>query len=439
MDGVDVMDAVWRRWASALDEWTPVRWVGRVRRIAGAVVESAGPPATVGDVVDVVQPTGAVPAVVIGVADGRIAAIALADSPRPEPDARVVRRTSGLLVPVGEGLLGRVLGPLGEPLDGRELPPDVERVPLVARAPAALSRKPLDRRYPSGVAAIDCLLPMAYGQRVGIFAGSGVGKSTLLGMIARHNPGLVSVIGLIGERGREVREFLEDDLGEALARSVVVVATSDQPAPARMLGAEYATTIAEWFRAQGRDVVLIVDSLTRYAMALREIGLAAGEIAAARGYPPSVFAALPRLLERSGADDRGTITAFYTVLVEGDDLTEPIADTARATLDGHIVLDRTLADQGHYPAINPAASVSRLARRVAEAEHMALIQRFRELWAVREANRDLIRMGAYAPGTDPVLDEAIRRWEAMRRLLRQRHDEPGPSDPVQALQAVLAG
>jgi flagellum-specific ATP synthase len=308
---------------------------------------------------------------------------------------------------------------------------------LTRKAPPALERQPLRRRFHSGVAAIDCLLPMAFGQRVGIFAGSGVGKSSLLGMIARHNPGLISVIALIGERGREVREFLEDDLGDALARSVVVVATSDQPAPARMLGAEYATSIAEGFRAAGHDVVLVVDSLTRYAMALREIGLAAGEVAAARGYPPSVFGAIPRLLERSGADARGTITAFYTVLVEGDDLSEPITDTARATLDGHIVLSRALADQGHYPAIDPAASVSRLTRRVADARHVALTQRFRELWTSHEANRDLLRMGAYAPGSDPDLDQALDLWDGMRGLLRQPQEAPGPDDPVAALARTL--
>jgi flagellum-specific ATP synthase len=424
-------------WARAVAGLTTTRWVGRVRRITGAVLESEGPPCTVGDVVNVVEPDGVVQALVIGVKDGRVQAIALSDEPRPVPEARVEVSPDGLWAPVGEALLGRVLGPLGTPLDGRPLPERLDWVPLMAKAPPALERTPLRRPYRSGVKAIDCLLPMAFGQRVGIFAGSGVGKSTLLGMIARHNPGLISVIGLIGERGREVREFLEDDLGDALSRSVVVVATSDQPAPSRMLGAEYATAVAEWFRAQGHDVVLIVDSLTRYAMALREIGLAAGEISAARGYPPSVFGALPRLLERSGASRSGTITAFYTVLVEGDDLSEPITDTARATLDGHIVLARALADQGHYPAIDPAASVSRLTRRVASAEHLRLLQRFRELWATHEANRDLLRMGAYAPGTDPVLDDALRHWERMRALLRQGQEEAAPPDPVEALRQAV--
>jgi flagellum-specific ATP synthase len=425
-------------WRHEVEGFQPVRWVGRVRRITGSVLESEGPPCRVGDVVDVIQPDGLVQALVIGVRDGRVQALALTDEPRPVPEARVVATPEGLRVPVGEGLLGRVLGPLGNPLDGRELPSGLESVALDAKAPPALERQPLHRPYHSGVAAIDCLLPMAYGQRVGIFAGSGVGKSTLLGMIARHNPGMLCVIGLIGERGREVREFLEDDLGDALARSVVVVATSDQPAPARMLGTEYATAVAEWFRAKGHDVVLILDSLTRYAMALREVGLAAGEISAARGYPPSVFGAIPRLLERSGASREGTITAFYTVLVEGDDLTEPITDTARATLDGHIVLSRALADQGHYPAIDPAASVSRLTRRVASPDQLTLMQRFRELWSVHESNRDLLRMGAYAPGSDPALDEALRRWDGIRALLRQGQEATGPADPVAALREVLA-
>ena len=424
-------------WSNQAREFTPHRWVGRLRRIAGSVLESDGPPCTVGDVVDVMQDGGVVKALVIGVHDERVQALALTDDVRPTPEARVARTPEGLWAPVGEGILGRVLGPLGQPLDGKPLPRDLEAVPLTQKAPPALERQPLRRRFQSGVSAIDCLLPMAFGQRVGIFAGSGVGKSSLLGMIARNNPGLISVIALIGERGREVKEFLEDDLGDALSHSVVVVATSDQPAPARMLGAEYATAIAEWFRSRGHDVVLVVDSLTRYAMALREVGLAAGEIAAARGYPPSVFGAIPRLLERSGADAHGTITAFYTVLVEGDDLSEPITDTARATLDGHIVLARPLADQGHYPAIDPAASVSRLTRRVANAHHLALMQRFRELWSAHESNRDLLRMGAYAPGSDAALDEALAHWDGMRALLRQGQEVPGPTDPVAALAVAL--
>lgn len=433
------MSVPWADWAAEAGAIDPYRWVGRVRRIAGAVIESEGPPCTVGDVVSVDLAAGPLDALVIGVDDSRVQAIALASEPKPVPDARVTVHAGGLLVPVGMPLLGRVLGPLGQPLDGAPLPDGLERVSLLGKAPPALSRPPLHRRYRSGVAAIDCLLPMAYGQRVGIFAGSGVGKSTLLGMIARRNPGLISVIGLIGERGREVREFLEDALKEALARAVVVVATSDEPAPARMLGAEYATAVAEWFRDQGHDVVLIVDSLTRYAMALREIGLAAGEISAARGYPPSVFGAIPRLLERGGASPTGTITAFYTVLVEGDDLSEPITDTARATLDGHIVLARRLAEEGHYPAIDPLASISRLATRVADPDHLALAQRFRRLWAARESNRDLLRMGAYAPGSDPVLDDALAHYEAMRALLVQAEDSQGPADPVAALAAAVGG
>lgn len=425
-----------RAWMETLHTWQPKRWAGRVRRITGAVLESDGPPCAVGDLVDVLQPDGVIKALVIGIADSRVQAIALTEG-RCLPEARVLRSPDGLRAPVGEALLGRVLGPLGQPLDGRPLPNGLETVPLTTSAPSAFTRRPLRDPFRSGVTAIDSLLPMARGQRVGIFAGSGVGKSTLLGMIARQNVGALSVIGLIGERGREVGEFLEDDLGSGLSRSVVVVATSDQPAPARMLGAQYATAIAEWLRARGEDVVLIIDSLTRYAMALREVGLAAGEMPTARGYTPSVFAALPKLLERSGADQHGTMTAFYTVLVEGDDMMEPIADAARGTLDGHIVLSRSLADAGHYPAIDPLTSVSRLLRRVTTRRHFELIRKFRELWAVHESNRDLLRMGAYAAGTDPQLDHAIARWDAMQDLVRQGQNDVEPEDVVKALAEAL--
>lgn len=346
----------------------------------------------------------------------------------------------GLEAPVGEGLVGRVLDGLGRPLDGQPLPRFLRWVPADSSPPPALERPPIRRPLASGVRAVDAFLTLGRGQRVGIFAGSGVGKSTLLGMLARGTAADVTVLALIGERGREVREFIEHDLGvKGLARSVVVASTSDHPPAMRLAAANVATAIAEGFRDEGLDVLLLFDSLTRVAMAQREIGLAAGEPPTTRGYPPSVFSLLPRLVERAGASSTGSITAIYTVLVDGDELDEPIADLARATLDGHIVLARSLANAGHYPPIDVLASVSRLAVKVAAPAHTEAARRLRALMAAYEEARDLIAIGAYVRGADARVDEAMDLRPRLEAFLRQRAEEVSRFDDTVRALLDLAG
>lgn len=322
--------------------------------------------------------------------------------------------------PTGDTILGRVLDGLGRPLDGGRPLHGVRWLPVYNEPPSPLLREPITRRMGTGVRAIDGFITLGRGQRVGIFAGSGVGKSTTMGMLARGTEAEVTVIALIGERGREVRDFIEHDLGlEALQNTVIVASTGDNPAAMRLCAANAATAIAESFRDEGRDVMLLFDSLTRVAMAQREIGLAAGEPPATRGYPPSVFSLLPHLMERTGPGQRGSITAIYTVLVDGDDLEEPIADISRATLDGHIVLKRSLATAGHYPPIDVLGSVSRLMSRVAEADHQVAARRVRSLLAAHEEARDLISIGAYVRGSDPEVDGALEALPDIHALLRQ--------------------
>ncbi len=336
-------------------------------------------------------------------------------------------------VPVGAGLLGRVLDATGRPIDGRGPLTGVTRVGVDSEPPAALSRAPIAQSLPLGVRALDTLVTAGRGQRLGLFAGSGVGKSSLLSMIARGTEAQVSVIALVGERGREVREFLDHDLGaEGLARSVVVVATADQPALLRVRAAFTATRIAEQFRAEGRDALLMMDSLTRVASAQREIGLSVGEPPATRGYPPSTFGLLARLLERAGTAERGSVTGIYTVLVDGDDHNEPIADAARSILDGHVVLDRTLAVGGHYPPIDVLGSVSRVAGRVTSAEQRAAAVALRRVMAARRRAQDLLDVGAYQAGADPLVDAAVAFDADIQSFLRQGLDES--SDAAQAWQ-----
>jgi flagellum-specific ATP synthase len=347
------------------------------------------------------------------------------------PGSLVTGTGRSLRVGVGQGLLGRILDGLGKPIDGGDPPAVEEFYSINGNIPSPLERQRISEPLQIGVRAIDGLLTCGKGQRIGVFAGSGVGKSTLLGMMARNTKADVNVIALVGERGREVREFLERDLGpEGLRRSVVVVATSDQPALVRIKGAMVASTIAEYFRDQGADVLFMMDSVTRFAIAQREVGLAVGEPPATRGYTPSVFAALPKLLERSGPGLKGTITAFYTVLVEGDDMNEPIADTVRGILDGHIVLSRALAEQQHYPAIDVLASVSRLMTEVATPEHLQLAGRFRSLLAVYKDAEDLINIGAYAHGSNPRIDMAIKLIDGFRRFLQQETYETAQWDEM---------
>jgi flagellum-specific ATP synthase len=343
------------------------------------------------------------------------------------PGTRVLATGAPFRIAVGDGLLGRIVDGLGQPDDGRPLTGGVPRS-TIAPPPAPLSRPRIEDRVGLGVRALDGLVPCGRGQRLGIFAGSGVGKSSLLGMIARSSSAAINVIALVGERGREVREFIERDLGDALERSVVVVATSDQPALVRIKAAFTATTIAEHFRDEGHDVMLMMDSVTRFAMAQREVGLAIGEPPATRGYTPSVFALLPRLLERAGTSANGSITALYTVLVDGDDMNEPIADAARSILDGHIVLTRALAHAGHYPAIDVLQSVSRLLDEIVTADVIDAGRVLRSALAVLREKEDLVAIGAYQRGSDPPLDAALAHRTRIEEFLRQAVDDR--SDPL---------
>ena len=344
-------------------------------------------------------------------------------------------------VPVGRGLLGRIIDPLGRALDGKGPVVPEDYYPLYAEPVSPMERKEIEEPLDVGVRAINGLLTCGKGQRVGIMAGSGVGKSMLLGMIARHTEADVNVIALIGERGREVKEFVKRDLGEeGLERSVLVVATSDKSPLIRMRGAFVATAIAEYFRDQGREVILMMDSLTRFAMAQREIGLSIGEPPTTKGYTPSVFALLPKLLERAGTTpDRGSITGFYTVLVEGDDMNEPIADALRAILDGHIVLSRDLAAEGHYPAVDVLASLSRLMINVVDEEHMRYAQKLIDLLATYKRSEDLVNIGAYNRGSNPKLDYALEKMDRIRSYLRQDYRERVPLErSVQELKEIFA-
>ena len=435
---------------------------GRLTRVAGLVLESVGLRMPLGTACTIGQRDGGqVEAEVVGFSGDRLylmptgdlagiapGAIVRAVEPRP-PRPRLgqrwqpSRRSSDQAkrLPVGNALLGRVVDGAGRPLDGRGALVDAELRSIASRPVNPIERSPIERTLDVGVRAINALLTVGRGQRLGLFAGSGVGKSVLLGMMARYTSADVIVVGLIGERGREVKEFIEHILGvEGLKRAVVVAAPADVPALLRIQGAAYATTIAEHFRDQGRHVLLIMDSLTRYAMAQREIALAVGEPPATKGYPPSVFARLPQLVERAGngRDDGGSITAFYTVLTEGDDQQDPIADAARAILDGHIVLSRHLADQGHYPAIDIEQSISRAMHQLVSSSHFARVRRFKRLVARYERNRDLINVGAYTAGADAVLDEAIALYPTLERFLQQDMLERiGAAESTHDLEAIL--
>lgn len=395
---------------------------GRVAKVTGLVIEADGPHVSLGEVCEIRSPKGneAWPAEVVGFRDHRVLLMPLAPLDGLQPGCTVVAVSRGADAPAGPGLIGRVVDGLGEPIDGLGPIRATGRAALRQTPPHPLRRKRISESLSTGVKAIDTFIPLARGQRLGIFAGSGVGKSTLLGMIARGSEAQVNVIGLIGERGRELREFIEQDLGpEGLARSVVVVATSDQPALVRLRAAYLATAIAESFRDAGADVLLMMDSVTRFAMAQREVGLAAGEPPATRGYPPSVFALLPQLLERSGMGEQGAITALYTVLVEGSDFDEPVADAIRGILDGHLVLTRALATANHFPAIDVLDSVSRLTRTICSPQEQALLGRARDLMATYRRNEDMISIGAYVRGSQPAVDEAIAKHAALTGFLRQ--------------------
>jgi len=417
---------------------------GRVTDLIGLIVEATGLEAEVGEVcsIETGRDRPATPAEVVGFRAGRTLLMPLGEVHGIGPGNHVTASGQPVRVPTGPSLLGRVLDGLGRPIDGG--PPLDEGVVLSSiesSPPSPMERPRITERVSLGVRALDALVPCGRGQRLGIFAGSGVGKSSLLGMIARATEADVNVICLVGERGREVREFLDRDLGpEGLARSVVVVATSDQPALVRIKAALTATTIAECFRDMGADVLLMMDSVTRFAMAQREIGLAIGEPPATRGYTPSVFALLPRLLERSGTSALGSITGLYTVLVDGDDMNEPIADAARSILDGHVVLTRELAHQGHYPAVDVLQSVSRLVGEIMDPAARAAATDLRALMAAEKDKRDLVAIGAYERGTDPLADRAIDLKPAIDAFLRQTVDErPDALAADAALASVVGG
>jgi len=420
----------------------PAPVVGQVVRVVGLLIESNGPAASVGEICEVRTGRSApLPVEVVGFRDGRLLSVPLGDTAGIRPGDRILSRGSSLTVPVGDALLGRVIDGLGRPIDGRGPLGTIDEAPLRPDALNPMARDPIRHAIGTGVCAIDALLTCGRGQRIGVFGGSGVGKSTLLGMMARGTEADIVVLGLIGERGREVRSFLEHELGpEGLARSVVVVSTSDSPPLTRQRAAYTATAIAEAFRDRGRHVLLMMDSVTRFAMAQREVGLAAGEPPTAKGYPPSVFARLPGLLERAGAlRNRGSITAFYTVLVEGDDHNEPIADAVRGILDGHIVLSRDLASRNHYPAIDILPSISRTMPEVTTLQHRAHAAAVRDWLATLRDNEDLVSVGAYVPGSNPRIDLALTKREAIGRFLCQSADSCGRlADHIAALAALAS-
>lgn len=430
-------------WARLIDKADPYQPVGLVDQVIGLVIESRGPKAKIADVclIETGDPyTPTIPAEVVGFKEGKLLLMPLGEMGNLSPGARVFNTGHSFQVNVGPELLGRVLDGLGNPIDDRF--PISKDMPfhVHAHAPHPLKRREITETLSLGIKSIDGFMTLGKGQRVGIFAGSGIGKSTTLGMIARNTEADLSVIALIGERGREVQDFIEHSLGaEGMKRSVVVVSTSEQPALMKIKAALVATTVAEYFRKSGKNVLLMMDSLTRVAMALREVGLAVGEPPTTRGYTPSVFAFMPKLLERSGTSDTGSITGLYTVLVEGDDMNEPVADTVRGLLDGHIVLSRELAHQNHFPAVDVLSSVSRLMTQIADKGHRDAAGKIRDLMATYKRSEDLINIGAYVSGTNPKLDLAVALKDEIDRLLRQDIEENAPFENTVDWMLKIAG
>ena len=400
--------------------------LGRVSKVVGLSIESIGPDARLNDLCRIIprdNPDRVIYAEVVGFKDNRILLMPFESVDGIAPGCTVENTGKPLMIKVGSELLGKTLDGLGNPSDGSTIHYDAE-YPCEAAPPDPMEREIISEVLPLGVKAVDGLITVGKGQRIGIFAGSGVGKSTLLGMFARNTKADINVIALIGERGREVREFIERDLGEeGMKRSILVVATSDKPALIRNKAAKTATAIAEYFRDQGKDVLLMMDSLTRFSMAQREIGLASGEPPVTRGYPPSVYSELPKLLERAGMSSRGSITGLYTVLVDGDDFNEPITDTARSILDGHIMLNRKLANKNHYPAIDVLMSISRVMSQIVNKEHKAVAGRLKNVLATYNEAEDLINIGAYKKGSNKEIDYAIEKHEAVNSFLLQGDDD----------------
>jgi flagellum-specific ATP synthase len=406
-----------------LNQMDTTRNFGHINRVIGLVIESIGPQASIGELCLIKGAKGDIQAEVVGFDDNKILMMPIGEMEGIKPGAKVVATGEKLKIKVGENLLGKIIDGSGNILNGDNINSGTA-VEVNRRPPDPLSRERIKEPLSLGVRCIDGFLTCGKGQRLGIFAGSGVGKSTLLGMAARNTNADINVIALVGERGREVRDFIEKDLGEeGLKRSIVVVATSDQPALLRVKAANIATAISEYFRDQGEDVLLMMDSVTRVAMALREVGLAIGEPPATRGYPPSVFAELPKLLERTGTNDVGSITALYTVLVEGDDFNEPVSDTVRGILDGHISLSRELAESGHYPAVDVLSSVSRIMNDLVEKDHLKASEKIQQWLATYNQSEDLINIGAYEKGSNPEVDKAIEKINQINDFLRQGIEE----------------
>jgi flagellum-specific ATP synthase len=437
MSGFSSLKPYFRR----LEEFSTLRWTGRVTKAVGHLVESEGPFCSVGEGCAILTEDGqAFAGEIVGFRGRTVLSMPLERPSGIRFGDRIVTRGTLPSLRVGPEMLGRVIDGSGKPLDGQGGYRAFEYWPLQGDAPLPLERQPIRVPLGCGIRAIDGLLTCGRGQRVGIFGGSGVGKSTLIGMMTRATSADLTVLALVGERGREVREFLDDAIGvEGLKRSVVVVSTSDQSPLLRIRAALAATSVAEYFSAQGKNVLLVVDSLTRFAMAQREIGLAAGEPPTAKGYTPSVFTLLARLIERAGNFGNGSITAFYTVLMEGDDQQDPLVDAVRALLDGHVMLDRKLNAQGHYPPISVLDSLSRLMAAVCSAEHLEKARRLRQLLSSYSASEDLIRVGAYQKGADPLLDRAIAALPAIQAFLQQRKNEAGTFEKTLELLKALPG
>lgn len=430
------------KYLKVVQKTEPILYVGRVTAVNGLEIESSGPRSVIGEMCSIKIPsTGeTLMAEVIALSGTTVKLAAYGDTKGLEVGCEVVASGEVLSVPVGFDLLGRVIDATGKPCDGKgEIVADAY-YPAIASPPNPMTKLPVNKRIATGIRAIDSLLAVGSGQRLGIFAGSGVGKSTLVGMIARNTNADINVIGLIGERGREVLDFINRDLGEeGLKKSVVIAVTSDQPSICRLRAAYVATAVAEYFRDCGKDVMFMFDSVTRFAQAQREIGLASGEPPAQRGYPPSVFDMIPKLLERTGTNDKGSITAFYTVLVDGDDMNEPIADKVRGTLDGHIILNRKLADSHHYPAIDVLQSISRLSKRVSGEQTKRAVAKMRELLSLYAENEMMITTGIYQKGNSIRLDEAVSKHDAIENFLMQDEYESCPITETIKILSEISG